>query len=97
MFSRNSRFSVGALGLEEASTSMNYELLNTMSARTGGMYAPASNWNAVVEALKKDPRLRAVAFTSERDVVLWHLPWMLVIAIGAFTLEWVIRKRRGLV
>ena len=92
-----SKFSVGALGLEEAATSMNYELLNTMSQRTGGVFAPASNWQSVVEALKKDPRLREVAFTSERDVVLWHLPWLLVIAIGAFTLEWVLRKRRGLV
>jgi hypothetical protein len=92
-----SRFSVGALNLEDAATSVNDDLLMSMTQRTGGMYGHVSQREAIVDSALADPRMRPVVFNTERDVMLWHLPWLLTIAILSFTTEWILRKRRGLI
>jgi len=91
------RFSVGELSLEEAALTMNNDLLSGLALTTGARFGVADSAEQVIEALMNDPRLRPVASTRESDTTLWHTPWPLVIALGAFSLEWFTRKRRGLV
>ena len=56
-----------------------------------------SGVDELVRLIRADPRLRPVAKTSEREFPLYHLPWLIVLGILAFSLEWFLRKRRGLV
>ncbi len=91
------RFSVGELGLEDAAIVQNSELLRAISERSGAAYGGPDHVDSVVQAALTDPRLRPRAVTTTRDQALWHLPWPLVVAIVGFSLEWIIRKRTGLV
>lgn len=91
------RFTVGDLGIEEGASTRNSSLLQTLALRTGGMAASAPNINELIAAVRADPRLRPVARTHEREFPLYHLPWLIMAGIGAFALEWFLRKRRGLV
>lgn len=91
------RFSVGDVSLEDGATYMNAALLHAMSDRTGGAFATPTTIPALVERLKNDARLRPVAQTSDREIALWQLAWLLAAALACFAVEWTLRKRRGLV
>lgn len=90
-------FVVSDVGLEEQTTSMNASLLKLLAQRTGGTFSTADSVEALVDALLRDPRLRPVVRTNERELALHHLPWIVAIALTAFALEWFLRKRKGLV
>lgn len=90
-------FSVSEIGLEEQTTTMNASLLRVMTQRAGGRFGGVDSLDAVLDALMRDPRLRPVVRTSERELALHHLPWIVAVALTAFALEWFLRKRRGLV
>ncbi len=91
------RFTVGELGLEEGASTCNVSLLQVLAQRTGAHMASPSGIDELVRRIKADPRLRPVARTSEREYPLYHLPWLIIAGILAFSLEWFLRKRRGLV
>lgn len=95
--SDNGRFSVGDISLEEGATYMNAALMHALADRTGGAFATKDNIPALVERLKNDARLRPVAQTTDRELPLWQLAWLLAAALACFTIEWTLRKRRGLV
>lgn len=90
-------FIVSDVGLEEQTTTMNVSLLRLLAQRTGGRFATIDSVDALIDALLRDPRLRPVVRTSERELALHHLPWIVAIALTAFALEWFLRKRKGLV
>jgi hypothetical protein len=90
-------FVVSDVGLEEQTTTMNVSLLRLLAQRTGGRFASVDSVDALVDEMLRDPRLRPVVRTSERELALHHLPWIVSIALGAFALEWFLRKRKGLV
>lgn len=92
----NGRFSVGDISLEDGATYMNAALLHAMADRTGGAFATPKSIPALVEHLKNDARLRPVAQTSDREIALWQLAWLLIAALTCFSIEWALRKRRGL-
>lgn len=91
------RFSVGELGLEASGTTQNVELLRALAERTKARYATVSDAERMLREALKDPRLRTKAVTTEKDQALWWLPWPLMVSIAAFAIEWVIRRRVGLV
>ncbi len=90
-------FTVSEIGLEEQTTTMNASLLRVLAQRTGARFAGVDSVESMVDALLRDPRLRPEVRTSERELPLHHLPWIVAVAITAFALEWFLRKRRGLV
>lgn len=91
------RFSVGDVSLEAASLTLNTTFLRTLAERTGARFVTPENIDALVEAIIADPRMKPVAKTYDREMVLRYLPWLLIVALSAFAIEWTIRKRRGLV
>ncbi len=90
------RFSVGDVGLEERSLRADVELLRTLAQRTGGRLFPADSAEQAWEFIQHLPNFRPVVATTRRDLALWHSPWLLVLALGCFAGEWVLRRRWGL-
>ncbi|MBU3698483.1 MAG: VWA domain-containing protein [Candidatus Kapabacteria bacterium] len=90
-------FTVSQIGLEEQTTAMNASLLRVLSQRTGARFSGIDSVDALLDAMMNDPRLRPIVRTSERELALHHLPWIIAVAIAAFATEWFLRKRRGLV
>lgn len=95
--SDNGRFTVSNVSIEDAAVTMNSSLLHVLTQRSGGQLAYPNTIDKIIDALKKDARLRPVTRTSDREFALYHLPWLVAAAITAFAAEWFLRKRKGLV
>ena len=91
------RFTIGDLDLEQTGVVQNSSLLTMLAERTGARYGNADEAEQIARAALADKRLRSMAITSEQDKVLWHTPWPLIVCVLAFAVEWVLRKRNGLV
>ena len=77
---------------ERTLLSVNEDLLRQVSTASGGEYYREEQCDALVAAIKglSDGRI------EERDTILWQeWPWFAAI-IGLLTLEWILRKRAGM-
>ena len=77
---------------ERTLLSINEDVLRQISAASGGSYFREEQCDELVGALKglSDGRI------EERDTVLWQeWPWFAAI-VGLLTLEWILRKRSGM-
>lgn len=72
--------------------SLNEELLRQMSALTGGEYLREENIDRLVDLLAPVSQGRVV----ESDTVLWQSYWWFVPIVLLLTVEWIIRKRVGM-
>jgi hypothetical protein len=72
--------------------SVNEELLRQMSAITGGQYLREENIDRLVDLLAPMSQGRVV----ETDTVLWQSYWWFVPIVLLLTIEWIIRKRIGM-
>ena len=72
--------------------SLNEELLRQMSAVGGGQYLREEDISRLVELLAPMSEGRVV----ESDTVLWQSYWWFLPIVGLLTIEWIVRKRTGL-
>lgn len=91
------RFSVGEVGLEYLQPSMNAELMRSLATRTGGRFYTWRTAGSLLEDIRNNRGFSPRSIEGRDDVPLWSYPWLLAIALGAFALEWIIRKRSGMV
>jgi hypothetical protein len=75
---------------------MNYSFLNLVANETGGEFFFTDDYSLLLNKLKelKINSSKEKVVTSE--ITLWSDPWMLIIAVMLFSLEWFIRKRNGM-
>ena len=71
---------------------MDADLLKTMAGVSGGKFYANSNANGLVNDLKRLQKV--VPVNVERDI--WDMPMVLFLLLGLFTLEWLIRRRKGM-
>lgn len=93
---RRGRFAVGDLQIEDVAVVRNVPLLSALAQRTNALAASRNQLDQLLEALERDPRMRDVVRTRDREYPVYHLPWLIVIGILSFAAEWALRKRRGL-
>jgi hypothetical protein len=91
------RFVVTDVSVEETALTMNSSLLRLLAERSGGSYAPAPDIEDLITKLKDDPRLQPIVRTADREHALYHTPWFVALSLLSFSLEWFLRKRKGLV
>ncbi len=72
--------------------SLNEELLREMSAATGGEYLREENIDRLADLLAPISQGRVV----ESDTVLWQSYWWFLPIVLLLTVEWIIRKRVGM-
>ena len=75
---------------------MNKQLLQLLAGRTGGMYFDAQNFAQLAEMVKQLPNFQSRELVNKDDIDLWNLAWTLGLAIAIFSLEWLLRKRNGM-
>jgi len=90
------RFSVGGLNAEFLEAKMNKQLLQLLAARTGGTYYDADRIDRLPEDMKNLANLHPRELTTSSAIELWTLSWTLGFAVFIFSLEWFLRKRRGM-
>lgn len=85
-------FLVEAYNIEKATLSQNRPLLKAISKASGGTYIPADSLGLLSDLIQASPRQVTVSW-SRRFFLNWDLFGVL---IGLLSLEWFIRKRRGM-
>lgn len=90
------RFSIGEIGLEFLQPSMNAELLRSLAGRTGGRFYTARTSGSIIDDILANKGFAPRSVESESNFPLWNYPWLLAAALAAFAIEWVIRKRSGM-
>lgn len=86
---------VNALVAEYQQTVANHQLLNTMSAQTGGkMYIP-QDLSKVIDAIKANDQIKTLSYEDRRYEELINFKWLFVLIMLLLTTEWFFRKRNG--
>jgi hypothetical protein len=86
-------FSVGEYSKELIDTRMQETLLRGVSSASGGIYASADSLFILARDIAGDEQ----KITSARETELWNNPFILAAIILFLTLEWFLRKRKGMV
>lgn len=86
------RFSVEPFSLEFLNTRLNEPLLRQMAQATGGAYGPTDSLAAFVERLP----LVSLSRRETSDFALWGRAPVLWILLAVLGVEWLVRKRQGM-
>jgi hypothetical protein len=89
-------FSVGGINVEFQETRMNKDLLEQLAARTGGRYFTPTTVQNLAQSVASLPNFKPREVTRAEDIELWNRSWMLVLVVGLFSIEWVVRKKHGM-
>ncbi len=82
--------------IEFADASLKRDLLRDMAERTRGKYFDLADASQLPQAVLDGIRSAALATTVPNELPLWDMPILLVISIGLFGVEWLVRRRSGL-
>jgi hypothetical protein len=86
------KFTVEAFNIEFLNTTMNQQLLRAVATLSGGAYYAPEAIGEIAERLQFPPRTS----TSSWEVPIWNRAWLLWVLVGLLSLEWLIRKRSGM-
>ena len=90
------RFNVGEFNVEFAEPRMRSDILRELAARTGGKFYTAASASTLLEDIRNNPRFKPRELTTKADLELWNAWPLLVAALTCFAIEWLMRKRLGM-
>ena len=85
-------FAVDRWSLEEARTLPDSAGLAAVANATGGRVAAAGEASRLARTLQG----RALTHTRTESSRMWESPWVFAMVVGALSIEWAWRRRRGL-
>ncbi|MCC6729191.1 MAG: hypothetical protein IT208_07615 [Chthonomonadales bacterium] len=86
------RYAVQSLTLEQQQPEMNERLLKQIAAGGGGRYYGVEGLSEWARSLPD----KALVVRSETEVNLWNAPLMLLLFVVPLAIEWLVRKRTGM-
>ena len=89
-------FSVGGLNAEFIETRMNKSLLQQIAAQTGGRYYDSGNFESFSHDVTMMPSFKPRDISKSAEIEIWNSRWMLALVVFIFALEWLLRKRNGM-
>ena len=89
-------FSVGGLNAEFLDTKANKHLLQQLALHTGGQYYEPEDLHRLPDDLASLPGFRVREVSISQQLELWNKTLMLGCLIALFSLEWILRKRHGM-
>ena len=87
-----SEFAVDRWSLEEAHTAPDSATLAAVAAASGGRVSSAAHVSHWARSLST----RTLAIGRSESLRLWESPWVFAVVVGALSVEWLWRRRRGL-
>ena len=85
-------FVVETEALERQRPELDETLLRKVASAGGGKYYPADQMAAWMRTLPDN----GLTVRTEQEIELWDAPLLLVVFISALSIEWLVRKRTGL-
>lgn len=96
-FSKNGSFRVLDYSIEEQFINANYKALSTLASNTKGKLLYPNTLDQNLNEFVKDSSYKQVQKNTKKITPLIDWKWLLLILIVSLSLEWFIRKYRGLV
>ncbi len=87
-----SAFVVETLALERQKPELDEPFLKKVAAAGGGKYYGADQLERWMRSLKNNP----LSVHSEQEIELWSAPGLLMLFLLPLSIEWLVRKRKGL-
>jgi hypothetical protein len=88
-------FYINSMIAEYQQTVANHQLLNTMSAQTGGkMFMPQDLLN-LKDAIKGNEQIKTLTYEDRRYEEMINFKWLFALIMALLTIEWFFRKRSG--
>lgn len=88
----NGKFSVEEFSLEFQNTRMDEAMLKRIAQNSGGKYFTPANFSGLRELLNFPQKY----ITTKNEFEIWNKPAILVFIIVLLGLEWLLRKRKGM-
>ncbi len=95
--SRSGKFEVLPFSAEQMTTRADVAGLSYLAGQTGGKFFYPSQVEELFGLLLEDPDLKTVERIEKRRVSLIDQKWLFALIVISLSLEWIIRKYRGLV
>jgi hypothetical protein len=89
-------FSVGSSAVEFVNLQADAELMRQLALRTGGTARTARQLEALTQDILAQPTVRPVVNTKRATAPLHRFLLPLLVALCLLSVEWVLRKRNGL-
>jgi hypothetical protein len=90
------KFSVGGIRLELQDTRSNFTLLRLLAARTGGAFLLPEELGKLDSILAAQPSFAPQTVQQSHELELWNWQWLLALIVLLFALEWILRRRSGM-
>lgn len=94
--SDNTSFLIDSLSVEQQELPMNVELLRSIAKQSGGMFYTSSTVSSLVKDIKNRKTYRAKPVVEKENIALWKSFWLVLVSLTFFSIEWILRKRNGL-
>jgi hypothetical protein len=93
-FVKKAEFVVEEKLLEFSANRADHQWLKRYSAKTGGVYFHQNDFKKLLEELQT-LEIKPVSNTKQRFQLLIEFPWLLLLILLPFSLEWFLRRRHG--
>lgn len=90
------RFSIGEISIEYLNLKMNEPLLKKIAEITGGKFYYSDNVSSIIDDIQKNRFFTERSITKRNDIIIWNLPYLLILVVLLLSAEWFIRKRSGM-
>ena len=90
------KFSVGGISLEFQDTRPNFSLLRLLALRTGGQFFYPSELRVLDSALATQPHFITEQVQRTKEYELWNWQYILGAIVLLLAIEWVVRRKTGM-
>jgi len=91
------RFSIEEMQSEKLDTQMKPSFLKSLAKATNGMYYSIDDYSNLNDRLIKINNNHQKEYTTKNEFRIWGNKLILIILICLFAIEWIIRKRAGMI
>ena len=92
----NTSFLIDSLSIEQQGLPMNVELLRSIAKQSGGQFYTSTTASSMVSDIKNRQTYRAKPVVEKENIALWKSIWLVLLALTFFSVEWILRKRNGM-
>ncbi len=96
-YTKNGSIAISALLSETANLVADHTWLNTITKRSGGAVYKLEKTNALIQVLLKNSNYKTINYAQKKLSELIQIKWLLAFLLLVFTIEWLVRKRNGLI
>ena len=94
-FEKTGSFHIEEINIEQQNRKANFNLLNSISQKTGGKFFTKNNWQELLQTLDQNKEIKTKTHSEKniQDIINWK--WLMIIILAFLSLEWFLRKFWG--